>query len=170
TPEQKVVRFFLSEPTSAFPSRVIASRLKGVRGLGGADGIAKILTRLQALGLVDIVDNGRGARLRDDAGPVRVLKTIAAVCELGDLSRTLAPICSRLILYGSHADGLATTTSRYEIMVVTSQGNDVRRIVEGHPQSKRIEVVTRTNDEYLEMDRKETSFFARISRGVSLWP
>ena len=39
TPEQKVFRLLLSEPTTSFTPRVISSKLKGVRGLGGGGGI-----------------------------------------------------------------------------------------------------------------------------------
>src|SRR4051794_30346206 len=85
TPEQKVMRLLLSEPTTSFTPRVISSKLKGVRGLGGADGIMRILTDLQGLGLVDFVDNHRAVRLHDDNSAVQILKTFLAISDLEGL-------------------------------------------------------------------------------------
>ena len=47
TPEQKLVKLLLSEPSTLFTPRVICSKLKGVRGLGGAEGVVKILQEFQ---------------------------------------------------------------------------------------------------------------------------
>src|ERR1700759_5280319 len=85
TPEQKIVRFLLSEPTTAFMPRVISSKLKGVRGLGGVDGITKILNDLQAIGLVDFVDNRRSVRVQDENPVVQLMKVFSAVCDLEGL-------------------------------------------------------------------------------------
>ena len=52
TPEQKLFRFLVSECTTAFTTRVLSSKLKGVRGLGGIEGISRILEDLKELGIV----------------------------------------------------------------------------------------------------------------------
>ena len=49
TPEQKVLRLLLSEPTTSFTPRVISSKLTGVRGLGGGEGLVCVQF-LQLLG------------------------------------------------------------------------------------------------------------------------
>src|SRR5437879_807821 len=95
TPEQKVMRLLLSEPTTAFTPRVISSKLKGVRGLGGMEGLMKILNELQELGLVDFVDNHRAVRLHDDSTCVQLLKRFGALCDLESLRLLLEPISSK---------------------------------------------------------------------------
>src|SRR5271168_2913488 len=95
TPEQKVLRLLLSEPTTSFTPRVISSKLKGVRGLGGAEGLARILNDLQALGLVDFVDNHRAVRLQDDNSFVQIMKTVAAVSDVETLKKLLEPVSTK---------------------------------------------------------------------------
>src|ERR1700722_2487227 len=103
TPEQKVLRMLLAEPTTSFTPRTISSKLKGVRGLGGAEGINRILGELQELGLVDFVDNSRAVRLQDDSTIAQLLKTFSAICDLENLKTLLLPASSKGILYGSRA-------------------------------------------------------------------
>src|SRR3990167_1283356 len=85
TPEQKVLRLLLSEPTTQFTLRVISSKLKGVRGLGGTEGLSGILSTLQDMGFVDFVNHQREVRLQDDNRVVQVLKTVLAICEIESL-------------------------------------------------------------------------------------
>ena len=72
------LRLLLAEPTTALTPRLISSKLKGVRGLGGAPGIVEILGRLKEISLVDFVDNHRAVRLRDENTSVRLLKIFCA--------------------------------------------------------------------------------------------
>ena len=75
TPEQKLLRFLMTEPTTAFTPRVLSSKLKGVRGLGGVEGITKILKSLQELGLVIFLNNNREVCLQNDHPAIQLLKT-----------------------------------------------------------------------------------------------
>ena len=87
TPEQKVFRLLLSEPTTSFTPRVISSKLKGVRGLGGGEGIMRVLNELQGLGLVDFVDNHRAVRLQDENSFVQIMKSVAAISDIETLRK-----------------------------------------------------------------------------------
>ena len=51
TPEQKVLRVLLNEPTTTFSLRIFASKLKGIRGLGGTEGLMSVLKELEELNL-----------------------------------------------------------------------------------------------------------------------
>src|SRR5881296_1350216 len=85
TPEQKVLRFLLSEPTTSFTPRVLSSKLKGIRGLGGVEGITKILHQLATLGMVEFIDNQRAVRVQDENPVVQHMKAFIAVCDLEGL-------------------------------------------------------------------------------------
>ena len=50
--EQKLMRLLLTESTTVFPLRQLANRLKGVRGVGGPEGLKQILLKLSAVGLM----------------------------------------------------------------------------------------------------------------------
>lgn len=169
TPEQRVLRLLLSEPTTAFTPRVISSKLKGVRGLGGTDGISQILIDLQSMGLVDFVDNHRAVRIQDDNTSVKILKTFAAICDLESLRKLLEPISSKGILFGSRATGQARSDSDYDLFVVSESCEEVKKVGTRHPLAKNVELVVSTPEGYLEIERREPGLYQKIVQGIVLW-
>jgi hypothetical protein len=169
TPEQRVLRFLLSEPTTTFTPRAISSKLKGVRGLGGIEGIQKILGELEALGLVDFVDNRRAVRIHDDSSALKVMKTFASICDLEGLSKQLAEMSAKGFLFGSRASGKCHSDSDYDLMVVTRQPDDVQRVAAGHPLGKLIQCRVSTPDEFEGMEKKDPKLFNKVTSGIQLW-
>lgn len=169
SPEQKVLRFLLSSPTTTFTPRVISSRLKGIRGLGGIDGIMKILHQFEELGLVEFCDNQRSVRLQDEAPAIKILKTFSALCDLEGLKALLMPVSAKGILFGARALGKAASESTYDLCVVSEQAEEVRRITEQFPIGKNIELVTYTEDSYAGLERKEPSMAENLEKGIVIW-
>lgn len=169
TPEQKVLRLLLSEPTTTLTPRVISSRMKGVRGLGGTDGIMKILTDFQTLGLVDFVDNHRAVRVQDDNTCVHILKTFSAVCDLQDLRKLLEPVSSKGILYGNRATGKYTTDCAYDLFVVSDNPDEVKRVAGRHPLGKDLELEVWTPELYGDIEKDNPSLLGKLSFGIVLW-
>lgn len=169
SPEQRVIRFLLSEPTSTFIPRVISSRLKGVRGLGGAEGITRILLEFQEMGLVDFVDNNRAVRLRDDHPVMQLMKTVLALCDLEGLKALLEPISKRGILFGSRATGKARSDSDYDLFVVTDIPEEVKKVTARHPIGKQVELVTWTSDDFHDIHQKDSELAQKISNGIVMW-
>lgn len=169
TPEQKVMRLLLSEPTTSFTPRVISSRLKGVRGLGGTDGITRILMELQGLGLVDFLDNHRSVRLQDDSTCIQLLKTFGAICDLENLRKLLEPISSKGILHGSRSNGKARSDSNYNLFVVSDTPEEVKKVVGRHPLGRALEVAVWTPELYGEIESQDPSLNQRLSSGIVLW-
>lgn len=169
TPEQKVLRLLLTESTTAFQTRVLASKLKGVRGLGGAEGINKILLKLEQLGMVDFVDNRRSVRLHDDSAIAQILKTISAVCDLESLREGLLPHSSKAVLIGSRATGKARSDSDYDVVVVGDDSEEIQGLAERHPLGKSLKVVVWTATEFSQIEKKDPKLAGKVARGVVLW-
>lgn len=169
SPSQKVMRLLLAEPTTAFTPRTISSKLKGVRGLGGADGIGKILLELQELGMVDFVDNHRAVRLQDDNTSVQVLKTFAAICDLESLRKLLEPMASKGILFGSRASGRARSDSDYDLFVVTDVPEEAIEIAARHPLGKAIELVAWTPEKFEQIGVEDPGLERKLGAGIVLW-
>lgn len=163
------MRFLLSEPTTSFSVRVIASKLKGVRGLGGSDGILKILHELQTVGLVDFLDNHRAVRLQDDNPTAHVLKVVAAIADLEGLRELLMPISSRGILFGSRAAGKGRSDSDFDLFIISDAPDEVRRVVAGFPLGKLIEPVVWKPEAYQEIEREDPGLAEKIAKGVVIW-
>jgi hypothetical protein len=169
TPEQKVLRLLLSEPTTSFTIRVISSKLKGIRGLGGGEGIQRILDDLEALGFVDFVDNRRAVRLHDDNTTVSMLKTLSAICDLESLRKLLEPISSRGILFGSRASGRSRSDSDYDVFVVTDQQEEVKKVAAGHPLGRALELMAWSPSEFDQIEKKDGKLAAKLHEGRVLW-
>lgn len=169
TPEQRLLRLLLSESTTAFSPRVLSSRLKGVRGLGGAEGINKILQQLHEIGMVQFLNNNREVSLFNDSQPIQLLKRLVALCELEDICELLVPISSKGILFGSRASGQARSDSDYDVFVVTDQETEVRNRVERHPLGRRIEIVALPENDYIHLDERDPEMARKLENGIQLW-
>jgi len=169
SPEQKLMKFLVSEPTTSFTPRVLASKLKGVRGLGGAEGLIKILTDLSEVGLVQFIDNKRAICLNNDHVVVKLLKTYSAVCDLEGVIQILSPITTKGILFGSRATGLSTSDSNYDLFVVSDREAEVKNHVEHHPLGKLIGVTCMPASEYSRLEDKNSELFTKLEKGVLLW-
>jgi hypothetical protein len=169
SPEQKVLRFLLTEPTTTFLLRVLASKLKGVRGLGGAEGMQKILLQFEEQGLVEFLDNRRSVRLVDEHPAILVLKVLSSHCDLEGLQQLLQPFCSKGILFGSRATGRARTDSDFDLFVVTEDAPQAKRVTEGYPLGRTIELVAWTAAEYEEIERRDPGLAQKLAKGSVLW-
>lgn len=163
------MRLLLSEPTTSFTPRVISSKLKGVRGMGGADGLEAILKDLQIIGLVDFVDNDRAVRLHDDNMSVQVLKRVVAICDLESLRKLLEPISTKGILFGSRASGRARSDSDYDLFVVTDQPGQAVEIAARHPLGKAVELVAWTPDKFERIESDDPALKQKLENGIVLW-
>jgi predicted nucleotidyltransferase len=169
TPEQRVLRLLISEPTTAFTPRVIFSKLKGIRGLGGTEGLHKILDEFQAMGLIDYVDNHRAVRLRDDNTSIQVLKIFGALCDLEGLRQLVEPISSRGVLFGSRASGRARSDSDYDLFVVSETPDEVKQIAGSHPLGKDVELVVWTPEMYESIESEDPTLKNKLEAGIVLW-
>lgn len=169
TPEQKLLRFLISEPTTSFTPRVLSSKLKGVRGLGGVEGITRILNELAEVGLVQFVNNNREVCIENDSLAVKYMKTLSAICDLEGLQQLLQDVSNRGILFGSRASGKATSVSDYNLYIVSERPEEVRSIVTKHPLGRKITLVVHSNDEYLVLPRKDKQMADSLAIGIEMW-
>lgn len=169
SPEQKVLRFLLTEPTTTFQLRVLASKLKGVRGLGGAEGMQKILLQFEELGIVEFLDNRRSVRLMDEHPSILVLKVLSAHCDLEGLKVLLQPFCSKGILFGSRATGRARSDSDFDLFVVTDDAAQAKRVAESYPLGRTIELVAWSTAEYDEIEQRDPTLAQKLARGTVIW-
>ncbi len=169
TPEQKMLRFLLTEPTTAFSPRILSSRLKGIRGLGGAEGIMNLLRHLEQVGLVQFLNNSREVSLQNDNLSVKLMKVLSAICDLEGVRDLVEPISSKGVLYGSRASGECRSDSNYNLFVVADCADSVRKVVGRHPLGKKIDLEVWTPDQYTQMDRKNNRLSTDLSQGIVMW-
>lgn len=169
TPEQKLFRFLLNEPTTSFSPRVLSSKLKGVRGLGGAEGIMQILRSLETLKLIQFVDNNRAIILNNDSPYVQLMKRLAAICDLEGLACQIKAVSPHGVLHGTRAKGEYQSDDVYDLFVVTEAQDEVERIVGQHPLGKKIGLTVRRTEDFHGLPRKEPSLQKNIEEGFLMW-
>ncbi len=169
TPEQKLLRFLMTEPTTAFTPRVLSSKLKGVRGLGGVEGITKILKSLQELGLVIFLNNNREICLQNDHPAIQLMKTFCAISDLEGLKQMIEPMSSRGVLFGSRASGKSRTDSNYNLLVVSETPEEIKKITSRHPLGKKLEPMVMTPDEFAAVENKNKELSKSLDTGITLW-
>ncbi len=169
TPEQKLLRFLMTEPTTAFTPRVLSSKLKGVRGLGGVDGITKILKSLQELGLVIFLNNNREVCLQNDHPSIQLLKTFCAISDLEGLKQMIEPMSTKGVLYGSRASGKSRTDSNYNLLVVSETPEEIKKVTSRHPLGKKLEPMVLTPDEFNSTATKNKELSKQFDEGIHLW-
>ena len=169
TPEQRVLRFLMSEPTTRFTPRVLVSRLKAVRGLGGMEGLMKTLETLEALGIVEFLDSRRMIRVVDDHPHVQLMKKVYAICECESVRVLVEPVSSRGILFGVHSDGTASTGNEIEILVISESSSEVHKSLAGHPQVKTFLLKCMTEAEFAQLKDTQPVLAQKIYRGTVLW-
>ena len=168
TPEQKLMKLLLSEPSVQFTPRVICSKLKGVRGLGGAEGVLKILQDFQKLGLVDFVSNHRAVRIQEDNATVQTLKVFASICSFESLKEVLQPISSRGVLYGSRG-GNGVFEGDSHLFIVSDIPDEVKKTAGRHPMGRSVELVVLSPENYGEIQQHDPGLFQKVSSGIVLW-
>ena len=169
TPEQKLMRLLLSEPATLFTPRVICSKLKGVRGLGGAEGVLRILQEFQKLGLVDFVSNHRAVRIQEDSSTVQTLKIFASICNFESLKEILQPISIRGVLFGNRAGGKGVAEGDYHLFIVSENPDEVKKTAGRHPVGRSVELVVWTPEMYSEIQQQDPGLFQKLSSGIVLW-
>ncbi len=169
SPEQKLIKFLMTEPTTAFTPRVLSSKLKGVRGLGGVEGITKILKTLNELGLVIFLNNNREVCLQNDHPAIQLMKTFCAIADLEGLKQMIEPMSSRGVLFGSRATGKSRSDSNYNLLVVSESPEEIKKVTSRHPLGKKLEPMVLTPDEFSSIESKNKDLSKQIDEGITLW-
>lgn len=162
TPEQKVLRYLLSSREISYSLRVLVSKLKGVRGLGGIQGLEKILVSLEEAGLVSFIDNRRGIRIQDEHGANLIGRRLWGICEIESLHVQLRDVSTKGVL-------LTVNPGDIELYVISDRADEVRRLTEQHPMGKLVSLVIQTREEFEALAKKDSKLHARVSQGTLVW-
>ena len=162
TPEQKVLRYLLSSRDTTYTLRVLVSKLKGVRGLGGIQGLEKILADLEEVGLVHFIDNRRGIRISDEHSANQVTRRMWGLCELESLYVQLQAISTKGVLTG-------TLPGEIHLYIVTDQPEEVRKLTEQHPMGKLAILTLQPRDQFDGLAKRDPKLWATLNAGVLIW-
>jgi DNA-binding transcriptional ArsR family regulator len=164
TAEQAVLAFLVRNPHRSCYDRQVADETGLSRGaVNGA------LRALAESGLLKREQKGRmkfyAANLDDPR--VRSFKTVLNVARLMPLVRRVSRHALRIVLFGSAAEGRNVPESDFDLLVLTSYPDAVRRLLP--KQGLPVQAVVVTPAGLAEIERKEPVFASQIRRGLELW-
>jgi len=81
----------------------------------------------------------------------------------------LQPFTEKAVLFGSSADGTNTEDSDIDLLVVSNQKADINNVFNKFKSEHKIQLILKSPQEYISLEKKEPIFFAEIEKGTPLW-
>jgi predicted nucleotidyltransferase len=171
TINQKVLGFLAKFSDKEFYERQVA------RKLGIAYGSAnRSLNELYATGAVTRRQEGKMYFYSVDTSNAAIVeyKKLINLVLIEPLVEKLKSATSRIILYGSCAQGTDTSQSDFDLFIVTNNKESVAGVVSEFSLPKgyenlRIQPVIKTSLELLQVGTSERAFIEEVERGIVLW-
>jgi hypothetical protein len=166
TPLLRVFDFMLDHSEEELIDAEIASRIESVKK--SAVNIA--LRKLADLSIVERKRRGRMVFNKLIESPLVLrFKALSNMMSVQPLVDVLKPLCSRVIFFGSRSDGTNSLESDFDLYVVTSNEEKVWKEVRQSKLSERIQLIVKSPDQSLDLDRTEPVLYEQLKSGIVLW-
>ena len=166
TPVLRVLAFLLEHIDEELIDTEIANRIEGVQ----KSAVNVALRRLAKIGVVERTPRGRMVFNRPVVSPMVVHLAVARnLAAIDAIVREIAPLCLRIVLFGSRAEGPGTSESDYDLFVVTAEEGKVRRFVRRNRLAESIQLVVKSPEDMLTFEKDEPVFAEEIKKGIILW-
>ena len=163
---QAILTFLCQNPQQSFYSGEIADKTELSKG-----GTNQSLRELAEQGALKTEKKGRMIFYSVDikSPSIRQYKVWQNIASLEDLVRKIKPLAERVVLFGSCARGDDSQESDIDLLVVCQDKGRVRTLVPETKAKRRIQLLVKTPQEYVQLEDKEPIFFKEVERGIVLW-
>lgn len=168
---QKVLKFFCLNPGKLFYEREVA---KGAQiSYGSAN---SVLRKLHKAGVLQRDMRGRMCYYRIDvSGPyIKEFKTLVNILMLEPVIGKLKKHSRKVVLYGSWAEGTDADESDIDLFVVSSEEENVRKIIDKYSvtekiANKKMQCVIYDPADLINIREREKVFLGQVDKGKVLW-
>jgi len=164
----KILEFFFADSRAEFHEREVIRRAKVSKGSAN-----KILRRLATLTLLIRTKKGRMVfyKLNEGDSRVRQLKILSNIWILHDFVAENEGRTTKMVLFGSAAEGSDTGESDYDILFLADQKTILKESISrfNRNSSRIISPIILDMNEFVKMKREDKPLFERIDRGIILW-
>jgi predicted nucleotidyltransferase len=164
----RILEFFFADSRAECHEREVIRRAKVSKGSAN-----KILRRLAALTLLNRTKKGRMVfyELNESDSRVRQLKILSNIWKLHDFVAENEERTTKMVLFGSSADGSDIGESDYDILFLTNQKTILKDNISrfNRNSSRKISPILLDMTEFVKMKREDKPLFERIDRGIILW-
>lgn len=166
TPLWKVLDHLLQHPETELRDTEISLAVRAAK----KSAINVALRRLAEQGFITRRLLGRQAFNKLNESPlITHLKIISNIVAIQDLIPKFKPLCSKIVLFGSRAEGTHTSKSDFDIFVVTSEREKINKLIRKSMLEEKIQLVSKIPEEMLTFDKDEPALRDEIKKGIVLW-
>ena len=96
-------------------------------------------------------------------------KILSNVISYLPLIRKLIPLSQKIILFGSASRGENLQKSDIDLLVVTHNTNEVKKLAKDQFLGKKVQIVAKTPVVFTELEKKDPIFYREVELGIILW-
>ncbi|PIP27856.1 MAG: hypothetical protein COX29_04165 [Candidatus Moranbacteria bacterium CG23_combo_of_CG06-09_8_20_14_all_35_22] len=166
TSQQKILAFICENVGEEFQEKEI-SKKTGVK----KSAVNLALHLLVKHKLISCRKIGRSSLYSADVknNLIREMKILLNILALEPLVEKLRLESIRIVLFGSFADGMNKKDSDIDIFVLTNSLNVVRKIINNSEFSEKIQLIVKTPNEMIKINKNKPLLFQEIEKGRVLW-
>lgn len=162
----KLLYALASDPMRSFYQREAAGEARV--SVGSAN---RILRGLVDRGLIDREKKGKIYlyRFNIDNPVSRHLKVLFNIMEVEKLVDDIRSFTTRVILFGSCAEGRDARESDIDLLVLTNEKKAVSEIIGQHKSKRRLAPIIVNSNDFTKLRNDDRPLYDEIMRGITLW-
>lgn len=99
---------------------------------------------------------------------IKQLKVIETISQLVGLLQKLAPVSSKIILFGSSSRGENTPDSDIDLLIISRNRDVVLTEIKKYKSKRKIQSTIFTNTDFLEKKKTDPVFYDQVNKGLVL--
>jgi predicted nucleotidyltransferase len=163
-----VLEFFLATPLKECYEREVARKTGVSRGSAH-----KILIMLADVAFLSREEKGRMLiyKLNLAEPTIRQLKIAVNTFALKKLVDKLKQNSRKVVLFGSCSQGADTEDSDIDMLIITAEKEDVRKILSefNRKSERKVAPITVDMNEFIRLKKEDKPLYENIERGITLW-
>lgn len=166
TPLLCVLDFLLQHPDEELNDTEIAGQIDTVK----KSAVNNALRELAEHGVIERHSRGKMMFNRLVDSPLTTqFKILSSLLLLQPLIDELKSLCTKIVLFGSRADGSYHSASDFDLLAVSKNGTQILRGVRKSELSDKLQIIVKSPEDMLTCERDEPLLFDQMSKGIVLW-
>ena len=163
---QQILDLLSQYPNDSFYCNQIAQKTGLSKG-----GVSQALKFLTKENLLKTEDKGTMTFYQIDlSSPIaRQFKISNIVIYLDSFIKKIKPYASKIVLFGSCAEGTDSDESDIDLLVASNQKNEINDFLSKFKSKRKIQLICKSPQEYISLENKEPVFYHEIEKGHVLW-
>ena len=163
---QQILCFLCEYPNDSFYCNQISQKLGLSKG-----GTSQALRFLKKENLLKKENKGTMIFYQIDLSSpiVKQYKVFQNILILNVVINKTKKYSYKIVLFGSCAEGTDSNESDIDILFITNQKQEIQNILSKFKTKRKIQLILKSPQEYISLEKKEPIFFHEIERGILLW-